>query len=147
MPEIKVVILTMSDQEQDLFTALQSGASGYLLKGMRAEELIEQLNSLAVSTTVVAPGLATQVLEDLRQEEAAAAQEAPVPLEEVLSPRQIEILGLIVAGCTYKEVAARLFVSERTVKYQMAAILKQLQVENRHQAIEYARKAGLGKKH
>lgn len=65
--------------------------------------------------------------------------------EEALSQRQIEILALIAEGHTYKEVASKLFISERAVKYQMADILRQLQLQTRRQAIAYARKAGLGK--
>jgi len=148
MPEIKIVILTMSDREQDLFTAIQNGASGYLLKGLQAEELIDQLNGLASNAAVISPELAAQVLEEFNRNEketAAAADANPAKLEEVLSQRQIEILALIARGYTYKEVASKLFISERTVKYQMADILKQLQLKTRHQAIAYARKAGLGK--
>jgi len=148
MPEIKIVILTMSDREQDLFEVIKNGASGYLLKGLRTEELIEQLNGLASNAAVISPELAAQVLEEFNlneKETAAAAETNPVDPEESLSPRQVEILALITGGYTYKEVASQLFISERTVKYQMADILKQLHLQNRSQAIAYARKTGLVK--
>lgn len=148
MPEIKIVILTMSDREQDLWEAIKNGASGYLLKGLRAEELIDQLRGLASGATIISPELAAQVLEEFSREEretAAVVEPTPVELEEALSQRQIKILALIAEGYTYKEVASKLFVSERTIKYQMADILRQLQLKTRRQAIDYARKAGLGK--
>lgn len=148
MPEIKIVILTMSDREQDLLEAIKNGASGYLLKGLRAEELIDQLSGLAMGATIISPELAAQVLEEFGPEEtetAAVAEPSPEELEDALSQRQIKILALIAEGYTYKEVASKLFVSERTIKYQMADILRQLQFKTRRQAIAYARKAGLGK--
>lgn len=148
MPEIKIVILTMSDREQDLFTAIQNGASGYLLKGLRAEELIDQLSGLASNAAIISPELAAQVWEEFSRNEketAAAAETNPVEPEESLTPRQVEILALIAKGNTYKEVASKLFISERTVKYQMADIIRQLQLQNRRQAIAYARKVGLVK--
>lgn len=148
MPEIKIVILTMSDREQDLFTAIQNGASGYLLKGLQAEEFIGQLCDLASNTAVISPELASRVLEDFagNEEDTAEAESCTVNPEEYLSKRQIEILALVAKGYTYKEVAAELYISERTVKYQMADILRLLQLKTRRQAIAYARKAGLGKK-
>ncbi|KUO73051.1 MAG: hypothetical protein APF77_20480 [Clostridia bacterium BRH_c25] len=148
LPDIKIVILTMSDREQDLFAAIQNGACGYLLKGLQAEELIDQLNGLASNAAIISSELAAQVLEEFNRNEnetAVAVESSPVKLEEALSQRQIEILALIAGGYTYKEVASKLFIGERTVKYQMADILKQLHLQNRRQAIDYARKAGLGK--
>lgn len=148
MPEVKIVILTMSDREQDLLAALQSGACGYLLKGLRTQELVGQLCDLAQSGTIIPPELAAQVLEELGRREKDTGEEGrfgPVEPARVLSKRQIEILSLIAEEYTYKEVAARLFVSERTVKYQMAEILQILQLQTRRQAIAYARKAGLAK--
>lgn len=148
MPEIKIVILTMSDREQDLWEAIKNGASGYLLKGLRADELIDQLSGLASGATIISPEIAAQVLEEFsreKRETAVVAEPTPVEPEDALSQRQIKILALIAEGYTYKEVASKLFVSERTIKYQMADILRQLHLKTRRQAIAYARKAGLGK--
>jgi PAS domain S-box-containing protein len=148
MPEIKIVILTMSDREQDLFAAIKHGAAGYLLKGLRSEELIDQLNGLAAGTVSISPVLAAQVLEEFGRAEAetaATADSNPVEPQTVLSQRQIKILALVAEGYTYKEVGSKLFVSERTVKYEMAEILERLHLQTRPQAIAYARQAGLGK--
>jgi len=147
MPEIKIVILTVSDREQDLFKAIQSGACGYLLKGLRAEEFIDRLNGLASNAAVISPEMAAQVLEEFTRNEEDLRKEAdikPAVPEEYLSKRQIEILSLVANEYTYKEVASRLFISERTVKYEMADILRILHLQTRRQAIAYARKAGLG---
>lgn len=147
MPEIKIVILTVSDREQDLFKAIQSGACGYLLKGLRAEEFIGQLNGLASNAAVISPEMAAQVLEEFTRNEQGLQNEAdfkPAEPEEYLSKRQIEILSLVAREFTYKEVASRLFLSERTVKYEMADILRILHLQTRRQAIVYARRAGLG---
>jgi signal transduction histidine kinase/DNA-binding NarL/FixJ family response regulator len=150
MPDIKIVILTMSDREQDLFEAIQKGASGYLLKGLRPEELIDQLNGLASSNAaIISPELAAQFLKEFhreKEESASTIETSLLDLEKPLSQRQVEILKLSAEGYIYKEIASRLFISERTVKYEMAEIIKKLQLKNRHQAIAYARKAGLGKK-
>ena len=143
MPEIKIVILTISDHEVDLFRAIKNGASGYLLKNLRGEELVEQLIGLASGTAVLAPDLAHQVLAEFNQGEnqiAATVGEDLLKPEAVLSPRQTEILTLVAAGKTYKEISAQLFISERTVKYEMAAIIKKLHFQTRQQAIAYARK-------
>lgn len=150
MPEIKIVILTMSDQEQDLLEAFKNGASGYLLKGLRADDMFRQLTELVSGSAALSPQLAAQVLEEFHQhkgkegEEQAAPTANPVEPEKVLSPRQIEILKLVTQGKTYKEIAAQLYISERTVKYEMAAIIKQLHLKNRAQAVAYAREMGLG---
>ncbi|NLY88873.1 MAG: response regulator [Firmicutes bacterium] len=146
MPEIKIVILTMSDREQDLLEAIRSGATGYLLKGLQTEEFVEQLTSLALGGETISPEAAARVLEEAYQNGDRQLAAPVTNPEKILSPRQIEILQLVVKGNTYKEVAAKLFVSERTIKYQMAAIIKQLNLKNRAQAIAYARQAGLVKK-
>lgn len=148
MPEIKIVILTMSDREPNLFEAVKNGATGYLLKGLRAEELIAQLRDLASGAAVISSELAAQVLTESASAEAETVgmgEPVRVDLETVLTQKQIEILALVAKELTYKEVASRLYVSERTVKYQMADIIKRLNLRNRQQAIAYARKAGLGK--
>lgn len=150
MPEIKIVILTMSDQEHELLEAFKNGASGYLLKGLRADDMFRQLTELVSGSAALSPQLAAQVLEEFHQhkgkegEEQAAPTANPVEPEKVLSPRQIEILKLVTQGKTYKEIAAQLYISERTVKYEMAAIIKQLHLKNRAQAVAYAREMGLG---
>ncbi len=146
MLEIKIVMLTISDREQDLFKAIQNGASGYLLKGTRTEDFIRKICDLSSDSAAISPELAARVLEESAPSNEGAPEETDLPdPKEYLSKRQIEILSLIAEGCTYKEVASQLFISERTVKYQMAEIIKLLRLQDRRQAIAYARKAGLVK--
>ncbi|MGE5604625.1 MAG: response regulator, partial [Bacteroidota bacterium] len=145
LPEARIVILTMSDREEDLFEAIRSGACGYLLKGLRAEELIEQLNGLAAGEMALSPGLAAKVMQEFHSDEVAAVAEAEAKEPAVkLTPKQAEVLGLIAGGLTYKEVAARLGLSERTVKYHMGEILERLHLKNRNEVELYARKMVLG---
>ncbi|HEX7652845.1 MAG TPA: response regulator, partial [Verrucomicrobiae bacterium] len=145
LPETKIVILTMSDREADLFEAIRSGACGYLLKGLRAEELIEQLNGLAAGEMALSPGLAAKLMQEFQMDEVAAVAEAEAKEPAVkLTPKQTEVLGLIAGGLTYKEVAARLGLSERTIKFHMGEILERLHLKNRNEVELYARKMVLG---
>lgn len=144
MPEVKIVILSMSDREQDLFKAILNGASGYLLKGLNSEDFIDQLNGLASSNgTIISREIASQIMKEFQLSEHSERTEGTSPANDPLSQRQKDILSLIARGLTYKEVADKLYISERTVKYEMSSILKQLHLQNRSQAIAYARETGL----
>jgi len=143
MPDIKIVILSMMVSEQELFKAIKNGASGYLIKGLSSEDFIEQLRSLACHGTVISPEIASQVMEELSLPDDPFTS---MDLINCLSQRQIEILSLIAKGLTYKEIAAKLYICERTVKYEMSNILKLLHLKNRSEAVFFAHKAGLVKK-
>jgi len=145
MPEIKVVMLTVSETDQDLFEAVKAGASGYLLKSLNADAFFRLLSDLVRGEAALSPGMASRVLEAYREASAELAQ-----IEDSLqglSPRQVEVLSLVAQGLTYKEVGAELSLSERTIKYHMAQILEQLHLESRAQAIAWAARHGLGRKH
>jgi DNA-binding NarL/FixJ family response regulator len=148
MPEIKIVILTTSTEDQDLFEAVKSGACGYLLKSMDADGLVEALNDLEQDIPPFAPGLAARLLTEFARKTtspASSAGQAPSPDssgsaradEEPLSRRQTEILALVAQGLPYKEVGARICLSPRTVKYHMAEILRKLHLQNRAQVLTY----------
>jgi two-component system NarL family response regulator len=150
MPEIKVVMLTTSDEDDDLFEAIKCGASGYLLKNIKAEQLIEMLSDLENDGAPLSPGLAARLLKEFGQEHASAEKpEADTrrdqPGNPTLTARQAEILEMVAGGITYKKVGEKLGLSERTVKYHMARIIEQLHLKNRSQVIAYASKIGLGK--
>lgn len=146
-PEIKIVILTMSENDEDLFEAIQSGACGYLLKTEEPDKFFERLTGLMRGEVPLSPGLAKRILNELaRQGMASQSTEQVAAKEEYLTPRQMEVLTLVVQGLTYKEIGAKVFLSERTIKYHMGQIIERLQLENRRQAIEYARRMGLVKK-
>jgi DNA-binding NarL/FixJ family response regulator len=148
MPASRIVILTTSTDEQDLFEAVKSGACGYLLKSMDADGLVEALNDLEQDVPPFAPGLAARLLAEFARgttSPASSTEQAPShdpsgsarSDEEPLSRRQTEILALVAEGLSYKEVGARICLSPRTVKYHMAEILRKLHLQNRAQVLTY----------
>lgn len=145
-PEIKVVILTMSDDDELLLEAIKSGASGFLLKNLEVDEFFELLTNLANGETVFSPGLAKRLLQEFAQTKKGNPSFKPLNGEKMrkpLTPRQKEVLMHIARGLTYKEVAGLLKVSEATVKYHMNEILERLHLGNRAQAIAYATRINL----
>ncbi len=146
-PNIKIVMLTISENDEDLFEAIKSGACGYLLKADETEKFFELLSGLVRGEVALSPGLASRVLKEFaRQEGVSGSLEGAVRKEEALTSRQVEVLTLIAEGLTYKEVGTKLFLTEHTIKYHMGEIIERLQLENRRQAIEYARRMKLGRK-
>ena len=153
IPDIKIVILTMSEDEADLFEAVKSGASGYLLKSLDAEEFLGYLNDLQKGHSPFSPGLAEKILKAFSTQDTKPTREAVKQVStdtlpqsacnDKLSPRQIQVLTLVAKGQTYREVAATLKISERTVKYHVGEILNCLHLENRAQVIAYAARMGL----
>jgi len=140
-PNVKIVMLTMSESDEDLFEAIKSGACGYLLKAEDTEKFFELLMGLTRGEVPLSPGLASRVLKELaRQKGAGGSLQQAEEKKEALTPRQIEVLTLVAQGLTYKEVGAKLFLSERTIKYHMGEIIERLQLDNRQQVIEYARR-------
>jgi two-component system NarL family response regulator len=151
MPEIKIVMLTMSEDEEDLFEAVRGGASGYLLKSLEADAFFGYLEDLHEGHPPFSPGLAEKILKafadqptrPVRKVTAEEPFEAEADCGQQLSPRQLQILTLVAGGKTYREVAATLSIAERTVKYHMGEILNCLHMENRAQVIAYAARMGL----
>jgi DNA-binding NarL/FixJ family response regulator len=140
LPEVKIVMLTISEADDDLFEAVKSGASGYLLKSQSADELLALLRGVERGEAALSPGLAARILQEFgRQASALEEKRASAGLSE----REHEVLALVSQGLKYKEVAAKLFLSERTIKYHMGQILERLHLKNRAQVVEYARRAGL----
>ena len=144
MPEIKIVMLTASDEDDNLFQAIKNGACGYLSKNLQAEELLGLLAALEKNEPPLAPGLAMKLLREFasrgdKAETAASIAMAP----EKLTPRQASILALVAQGQTYQQVADALCFSERTIKYEIEQILKRLQLKSRSEAIAYAATIGL----
>jgi len=153
MPEIKIVMLTMSEDEGDLFEAVRSGASGFLLKSLDAEDFFDYLNDLQQGHPPFSPGLAEKILKAFSTQDTKpvqeAMQDAPSDLthrpacDDSLSPRQVQVLTLVAQGQTYRQAAATLSISESTVKYHMGEILNCLHLQNRTQVIAYASRMGL----
>ena len=152
MPECKIVILTMSENEKDLFDAIKSGASGYLLKNLEAAEFFTYLEELQDGHPPFSPGLAEKILQEFANQSIRPSTQSAPPdklphtgddLESALSPRQMQILTLAAQGQTYRQVADAIGITERTVKYHMAEILESLHLQNRAQVIAYAESMGM----
>jgi len=145
MPDIKIVMLTMSSDDEDLFEAIRSGACGYLVKTLDTEEFFRRLTEMEQGEVPLSPGLAARILQQFGQQASAVRVHQDRQQGEFLTGRELEVLTLVVQGLTYKEVGAKLCLSERTIKYHMSEMIARLQLENRAQVIEYARRAGLVK--
>lgn len=141
MPDTKIIILTTSDEDQNLFEAVKSGACGYLLKSINADKLLEALAQAKDCIPPFSPGLAAKLLREFANLNTPAA----VSSTNGLNSRQSEVLTLVAQGLSYKEVGARIHISSRTVRYHMAEIMNLLHLENRAQVLAYAGRFGLGK--
>ncbi len=141
MPETRIVMVTVSDEEEDLFEAIKSGAEGYVLKNMSGEEFSRVLNDIANGEAPLSKGLAAKILTEF-----ARMSRGPAPKgsdKDQLSDREREVLQEVAGGSSNKEIAARLVISESTVNYHMKSILAKLHVRNRAQAVAYAYQTGL----
>jgi len=140
MPSVRVVVLTASEDDADLFEAVKSGAQGYLSKNLEAQELFAFLDGVMKNEPALTPGLARKVLGEFARNGSGIVK----PPVSVLTDREQDVLVLLTEGVTSnKELAERLFVSENTVKYHLRHILQKLHVNNRAQVIAYALRHGL----
>lgn len=148
LPDIKIVMLTTSAQDADLFEAIQCGASGYLLKNLEPNQLFDYLAGLERGEAPLSRELSARVLREFARQadslDARAAAGLPgEPPGPELTPREREILILVSGGLSYKEAGAALHLSEHTVKYHMGEILHRLHLKNREQVVAYALRSGL----
>ncbi len=139
LSQVKVLILTVSDREDDLFTAIKAGAKGYLLKSVGLRELIDSIRLVASGEAIVSPSMAARLLEEFKQSGRNRASKDT----RGLSPREKEVLQLIAQGGSNKEIADNLFISETTVKAHLRSILEKLHVRNRAEAVALAMTNGL----
>jgi DNA-binding NarL/FixJ family response regulator len=141
MPGVQIIMLTVSDDDQDLFAAIKGGAQGYLLKNMEPGELFEMLEGARRGEAAISGVLAAKILQEFR----APAQDLSQPAEasDELTPREIEVLEQVVQGVSNKEIAVALSISENTVKIHLRNILEKLHLQNRIQAAVYAVREGL----
>ncbi|HEV8240146.1 MAG TPA: response regulator transcription factor [Thermoanaerobaculia bacterium] len=141
MPELKVVILTASMEDEDLFEALRAGAHGYLLKNLEADSFFDLLDRALAGEPALTPQLSRKVLQAFTRPAAARPQhEDP----DALTDREREVLELMVDGVTSnRQLAKRLEVSENTVKFHVRNILDKLHLHNRAQAVSHALRHGM----
>lgn len=139
MPETKIVMVTVSDDDADLFEAIKAGAEGYLLKDMSEEELSRTLAGIAAGEPVLSPRLAARILDEFARRSRAMEE----PREPELTDRELQVLSLVAEGATNREIAERLVISENTVSFHVKNILAKLHLKNRAQAVAYAIRTGL----
>ena len=142
-PDAHVIVLTTFDEDAEVFEALHVGALGYLLKACAAEKLYDAVRAAARGATVLDPPIAAKVVTELNRLSARETKRSAAPPIEPLSGREREVLQLLAAGCSNKEIGARLRIAEGTVKNHMTNVLGKLGVLDRTQAALRARDLGL----
>ena len=144
MPEVKIVMVTVSDDDEDVFEAIKSGAQGYLLKDMSEEEFSRTLTGITAGEAPLSRGLAAKILDEFsRLSDQRHSKDAAS--EDELTKREREVLQLVAGGSTNREIASALYISENTVNFHMKNILSKLHLRNRAQAVAYAIQSGLVK--
>ncbi len=137
LPDIRVLFLTVSEREEDLFQALRFGAQGYLLKSASIEEVVEAVRIIAAGEAVLSPAIAARLIAEFRQKHEGEAK---------LSNREKEVLQSVGEGLTNAEIVSHLFISESTVRTHLQRLLEKLHLRNRAEAIAYASHHHVNKK-
>jgi DNA-binding NarL/FixJ family response regulator len=130
-PWMKVMMLTISDSEEDLYNAIKAGASGYLLKNVRPDDLVDAIRQVVEGGAIITPNLAPRIINDLVEEK--ADEQSPTSLTQ----REREVLELVSAGMSNREIANKLFVSENTVKTHLRNVMDKYHFKNRAEAAAY----------
>lgn len=142
-PDVAVLVLTMFDDDATVFTAMQAGARGYLLKGADQDEIARALEAVVAGEVIFGPGVAARVLSYFAAPASSDAQ-APAGAFEELSDREVRILDLLASGQRTAMIAQQLYLSPKTVSNNLTAIFAKLRVASRAEAIIVARERGLG---
>ncbi|WP_322807783.1 response regulator transcription factor [Thermanaerothrix sp.] len=140
-PDCNVIVLTTFDDDEDVFEGLRAGAIGYLLKDVSSEKLFEAIRSAARGEYFLLPSITAKVVAEFSRLPRTVPH--PAGTENILSPREIEVLRLVATGISNKEIAERLFISEGTVKNHLSNILSKLNVKDRLQAVIRGRELGI----
>ena len=140
-PGTAVLVLTMFDNDESLFTAMRAGARGYLVKGAERDEIVRAIEAVAAGDVVFGAGVAARALAFFATAPAGSRAARPFP---ELTDREIEILQLVADGCSNLDIARRLHLADKTVRNHVSNVFAKLQVSDRPQAIVRARQAGLG---
>lgn len=141
MPDVQIVMLTVSEDDDDLFEAIKSGAKGYLLKKLEPDQLFNMLEGVRKGEAPISGVMAAKILHEFKQPDQMVVEQ-PEPVDE-LTEREIEVLEKVVAGATNQEIAESLHITKNTVKIHLRNILEKLHVQNRIQAAVRAVRTGL----
>jgi DNA-binding NarL/FixJ family response regulator len=137
IPTTKILMLTVSDEEEDLYEAIKAGANGYLLKEISIEEVADAIRAVVTGQSLISPSMASKLLTEFNSlaRRAEEKQQMPVPR---LTDRELEVLKLVAQGMSNREVADELYISENTVKNHVRNILEKLHLHSRMEAVVYA---------
>ena len=138
-PSARIIILTMSDEEEDLFDAIKAGASGYLLKDIPLDQVAEAVRSVHGGQSLISPSMAGKLLTEFASIARRATEESPreVPAPK-LTDREMQVLKLVARGMNNRDIAKELFISDNTVKNHVRNILEKLQIHSRMEAVMVA---------
>jgi DNA-binding NarL/FixJ family response regulator len=134
-PSTRIIMLTVSDEEADLYEAVKNGASGYLLKDSSIDEVAQAVRVVADGQSLISPSMAIKLLDEFKQMSRTDRSHVPTPR---LTERELEVLRLVAQGLNNREIAKQLFISENTVKNHVRNILEKLQLHSRMEAVMYA---------
>jgi DNA-binding NarL/FixJ family response regulator len=134
-PAARIIMLTVSDEEADLYEAVKNGASGYLLKDSSIDEVAQAIRVVADGQSLISPSMAIKLLDEFKQMSRSDRTQVPSPR---LTDRELEVLKLVAQGLNNREIAKQLFISENTVKNHVRNILEKLQLHSRMEAVMYA---------
>ena len=140
VPSAKIIMLTVSDEEADLYEAVKSGASGYLLKDSSIEEVAQAVRVVSEGQSLISPSMAVKLIDEFKQ--MSRPEKGQVPGVR-LTDRELEVLRLVATGMNNREIAKQLVISENTVKNHVRNILEKLQLHSRMEAVMYAVKEKL----
>ncbi|MFZ5823599.1 MAG: response regulator [Bacillota bacterium] len=146
-PRSAVIILTMHDADNFLFSAIREGAAGYLLKSLPSHEVVRAVRAAARGESLLDPAMTRKLMEGFaslsREQQVVSAPKTGEANENELTPREHDVLALLVQGASNREIAQQLFLSDKTVKQHVTKILRKLGVRSRSQAIIHAVRSGL----
>ena len=137
LPHVKILMLTISDDEADLYDAIKAGASGYLLKEIPIEEVADAIRSVWAGQSRISPSMASKLLNEFAAMSKATDERPPMPSPR-LTDREMEVLKLVAQGLNNRDIAKQLFISENTVKNHIRNILEKLHLHSRMEAVVYA---------
>jgi two-component system NarL family response regulator len=137
VPTAKIIMLTISDEEADLYEAIKAGAMGYLLKEISIEEVADAIRAVQGGQSLISPSMASKLLTEFATMARKDVEKPPVPTPR-LTDREMEVLTLVAKGLANRDIARQLFISENTVKNHVRNMLEKLQLHSRMEAVVYA---------